>query len=113
MGGNGGREGGKNLRLDELRCGDESYARTALDPHLAVGVEARRTCASAAASEEYAERVGVAVCVGGPVFDAGVDDVELEREDMLEDVCARGGRRDGRECAEEVRHFGGDLVEEA
>jgi hypothetical protein len=64
-------------------------------------------------SEEHAERVGVTVRVAGPVFDAGVDDVELEGEDVLEDVRASGGRRDGPERAEEVGHFGGDLVEEA
>lgn len=78
-----------NLRLDKLRCGYEPYARTALHPHLAVGIEAGRTCATAAAPEEYAERVGVTAGVGGPVFDAGVDDVELEWEDVLEDVRAR------------------------
>lgn len=101
-----------NLRLYELRCGYEPYARTTLDPHLPVGVEAGCACAAAAASEEHAERVGIAVGVGGPVFDACVDDFELEGEDMLEDVRARGGWHDGRECAEQVPHFGGDLVEE-
>ena len=104
---------GKNLRLYELRCGYESYARTTLDPHLPVGVEAGCACAAATASEEHAERVGIAVGVGGPVFDAGVDDFELEGEDMLKDVRARGGWHDGRECAEQVTHFGGDLIEEA
>ena len=106
-------EGGRDLCFDELRCGDEADARTTLDPHLAVDVEAGRARAPAAAPEEYAERVGVAVRVAGPVFDAGVDDVELEGEDVLEDVRARGRGHDGRERAEEVRLFGGDLVEEA
>ena len=51
--------------------------------------------------------------VCGPVFDAGVDDVELEGEEVLEDVRACGWGLDGRERAKEVGHFGGDLVEEA
>jgi hypothetical protein len=42
-----------------------------------------------------------------------VYDVELEGEELFEDMCACCGRYDGRQCAEEVRHFGGDLVEEA
>lgn len=109
-GGEGRRE---DLDLDELRGGDETDARAALDPHLAVHVEAGRARAPPTASEERAERVGVAVGVAGPVFDAGVDDVELEGEDVLEDVRARGGRYDGCERAEEVGHFGGGLVEEA
>ena len=33
-----------------------------------------------------AERVGVAVCVASPLFDARMDGVEPEREDGLEDV---------------------------
>jgi hypothetical protein len=109
----GGGGEGEYLCFDELRCGDETDTRAALDPHLAVRVEAGRACVPAAPLEEHAERVGVTVRVAGPVFDAGVDDVELEGEDVLEDVRASGGRRDGPERAEEVGHFGGDLVEEA
>ena len=109
-----GRRGGKsNLCFDELRCGDESDARATLDPHLAVYVKAGCARAPAASLEEHAERVGVAVRVCGPVFDAGVDDVELEGEEVLEDVRACGWGLDGRERAKEVGHFGGDLVEEA
>ena len=80
-----------------MGCGDQAYTRAALDPHLAIGIE---TCAPRPAStptEERAERIGVPVRIAGPVLDACVDDVELEGEDVLEDVRARGGRLDGRE----------------
>jgi len=96
-----------------VRCGDERHACAALDPHLAIGVEAGAPRAAPAPAEEGAERVGVPVRVAGPVLDAGVDHVELEGEDVLEDVGARGGGLEGRERAEEVGRFGGGLVEEA
>lgn len=94
------------LDLDELRGGDQAHARRALDPHLVVRVHAGAPRTAPAAAEERAESVGVAVCVAGPVLDACVDDVELEGKELLEDVRARGGGRDGRERAEEVRRFG-------
>ena len=103
----------RHLDLDELRGGDQAHARRALDPHLVVRVEAGRAGAAAAAAEERAERVCVAVCVAGPVLDAGVDDVELEGEDVLEDVRARGGGRDAPERAVQVRRLGRGLVEQA
>ena len=101
------------LDLDELRRGDQAYARRALVPHLVVRVDAGRARAAPAAAEERAEGVGVAVGVAGPVLDAGVDDVELEGEDVPEDVRARGGGRDPAQRAVQVRRLGRGLVEEA
>jgi len=106
-----GKRERRDLDLDKVGCGDQAHARAALDPHLAIRVE---TCAPRPAStptEEPAERVGVPVRIAGPVLDARVDDVELEGEDVLEDVRARGGRLDGRESAEQVRRFCRGLVE--
>jgi hypothetical protein len=101
------------LDLDELRGGDQAHAPRALAPHLVVRVEAGRARAAPAATEERAERVCVAVCVAGPVLDAGVDDVELKGEDVLEYVRARGGGRDAPERAVQVRRLGRGLVEQA
>lgn len=78
-----------------------------------VRVEAGSARAASAAAEERAERVCVAVCVAGPVLDAGVDDVELKGEDVFEDVRARGGGRDAPERAVQVRRLGRGLVEQA
>jgi hypothetical protein len=75
-----------------VRGGDQAHARAALDPHLAIGVE---PCAPRAASASPKE---------------GVDDVELEGEDVVEDVRARRGRV---ERVEDVRRFCRGLVEEA
>ena len=80
--------------LDELRSGDQTYARRALDPHLAVGVKTGDPCVASASAEERPECVCVPVRIARPVLDARVYDVELEWEDLLEDVCPRRGRRD-------------------
>jgi hypothetical protein len=96
-----------------VRGGDEPHAPPALDPHVAVRVDAGAPRAASAPTEDRAERVGVPVGVAGPIPDAGVDDVELEGEDVLEDVRAGGRGRDAGEHAEEVRRLGRGLVEEA
>jgi hypothetical protein len=75
--------------LDELRSGDQAYARRALDPHLAVGVKTGVPRATSASVEERAERVRVSLRVARPVLDACVYDVEFEGEDVLEDVRPR------------------------
>ena len=83
------KRGRRDLDLDKVGCGDQTYTRAALDPHLTIGIE---TCAPRPGStptEERAERIGVPVRIAGPVLDACVDDVELEGEDVLEDVRAR------------------------
>lgn len=77
-----------NLDLDKVRGGDQRHACAALDPHLAICVEAGAPRATSGAAEEGAECVGVAVRVAGPVFDARVYDVEFEGEEVLEEVCA-------------------------
>jgi hypothetical protein len=89
-----------------MRGGDEAHASAALDPHLTIGVEAGAPRATSAPAQEHAECVGVSVSVAGPVPDAGVDDVELEGEDVLKDVRARRGRVERAERAVEVRRFG-------
>ena len=89
-----------------MRGGDEPHASAALDPHLTIRVDAGAPRAASAPAEERAERVGVPVSVAGPVSDAGVDDVELEGEDVLEDVRARRGGLDRSERAVQVRRFG-------
>jgi hypothetical protein len=93
--------------------GDQTYARAALDPHLAIGVVACAPRAPSTPAEERAEGVGVPVGIGGPIPDACEEDVELEGEDVLEDVRAGGGRLDGGERAEQVGRFRRGLVEEA
>ena len=75
--------------LDELRSGDQGYARRALYPHLAVGVKTGDPCATSASADERAKRVCVSLRIACPVLDACVYDVELEGEDVLEDVCPR------------------------
>jgi len=102
-----------DLDLDKVGGGDQAYTRAALDPHLAIGVVPCAPRAASTPAEERAERVGVAVRIGGPVLDACEDDVELEGEDVLEDVRAGGGGLDGRERAEQVGRFCRGLVEEA
>jgi hypothetical protein len=92
--------------LDELRSGDQGYARRALDPHLAVGVKTGDPRATSASAEERPERVCVSLCIARPVFDACVYDVEFEGEDVLEDVCPRCGGRDAAGRAREVGRFG-------
>lgn len=79
------------LDFDELRGGNQPHARAALDPHLAVRIDAGAPRAAPASMEEGSEGVGVSVRVARPVLDAGVNHVELEREVVLEDVRARGG----------------------
>ena len=79
----------RDLDLNKVGCGDQTYTRAPLGPHLAIGIE---TCAPRPAStptEVRAERIGVPARIAGPVLDACVDDVELEGEDVLEDVRAR------------------------
>jgi len=88
-----------------MRGGNQAHARRALDPHLAIPVEAGRARAASAATEEGAEGVGVSVGVAGPVLETCMDDIELEGEEVLEDVCAGGGRCDAGERAEEVGRF--------
>ena len=92
--------------LDELRSGDQTYARRALDPHLAVSVKTGDPCVASASTEKRPECVCVSVRIARPVLDARIYDVELEGEDVLEDVCPRRGRRDAAERAEEVGRFG-------
>ena len=49
--------------------------------------------------------------VACPVLDAGVDDVEFEKEDMLEDVRVCRGERDGGEHTVEVGRLGRGLLD--
>jgi hypothetical protein len=101
------------LCLYELRCGDQTDAGAALDPHLSIGVETGVPRAAPTPTEEGAERIGISVLVAGPIFDACVDHVELKGEDVFEDVRARRRWGDRVERAEQVGRFGRGLVEEA
>jgi hypothetical protein len=88
------------LCLYELRSGDQPDTGTTLDPHLSIRVQTGAPRAAPTPAEEHAKRIGIAVRIAVPIFYAGMDDVELEGEDVLEDVCARCGWGDGAERAE-------------
>jgi hypothetical protein len=47
--------------LDELRSGDQCYARRALYPHLAVGVKTGDPCATSASADERPKCVCVSL----------------------------------------------------
>lgn len=100
--------------LDELRRNDEDDARAALYPHPGSGlVVLGRPRLCLAAAEERGERVEVADVVAGPILELRVEHLELEREDAVEEVRARLARLQSVQDREEVRAFGGGLVEEA
>ena len=108
------REHSDHLHLDELRRDDEAHARASLHPHLPVASPAlptRRTRLALALAQQRPEGVEVPQWVARPVLDAGAEDFELKRQDVLEDVRPRGGGRSGK-AGEQVGDLGRGLVEE-